>query len=151
MEDAEFQKKWRMLTLIAVAMLVVAPLVYLFVIYLVKPGLRPTFDEFPTWLYVLYALPIVSIPQYLLLRRVWRKNLNKLVAQSRGLFESFRRLITLRCYTVGASYIYGLFIFFLTGETKQMYYFYTIGILLTPFAWPRKQEYLDFVQEAKAP
>jgi len=150
MEDAAFKKSWRILLAMSFVLMILAPFEFLQVISFTRTNLQPTLDHFPEWLYAIYALPIISIPCYLVLRRAWILGYKKsAAARSGGDLGWYRTFVTMRTALVTATYIYGLFIYFLTGETSQMYYFYTIGILLTPFAWPRKQEYFDFVKEAQ--
>lgn len=152
MEDAAFKKSWRMLLAISFVLMVLAPLEYLNVIKLTRIGLRPRLNHFPIWLYVVYALPVISIPCYLVIRRSWVLGYKKWVAnRPGGDIGWYRTLVIMRMALVTSSYIYGLFIYFLTGGTSQMYYFYAIGILLSPFAWPRKQEYFGLLKEAQSP
>jgi len=151
-EDATFKKSWRVLLVMSFVLMVLAPLEFLQVIRYTRANLQPTLDHFPKLLYAIYTLPIISIPCYLVIRRSWVLGYKKwVVDRPGGDVGWYRTLVTMRTAFVTASYIYGLFIYFLTGETGQMYYFYGIGILLTPFAWPRKQEYLGLLKEAQSP
>lgn len=151
MSDSAFDTYWRKLTVIASLLLIVAPPLFLYVIYLVKPGIRPTFDAFPSWLYIVYAMPIFDIVSHLLVKKSWRKSLKVIGPYEDTFAVRFRRFVIIRMSKPTACYCYGIVIFFLTGETKQMYYFYAFGIFMTPFAWPRKREYFDFLSEAQAP
>lgn len=151
MEDDAFNAYWRGLTVIAFLLLTVAPAMFLYVMYVVKPELRPTYDAFPPWLYIAYVMPLLDIISHLAVRKALQRS-GKGVGHSADTFAiRYRRFAVIRMAKPPACYCYGLVIFFLTGQIKQMWYFYTLGILMTPFAWPRKREYFDFLLEAQAP
>ena len=60
-------------------------------------------------------------------------------------------LSIIRMSLIGAIYIFGLIVYFLTADLTQMLWFYPVGICWSAIYWPRRAKYRQFVERLEAP
>jgi hypothetical protein len=143
-------KMWKRLTLIVTAILILAPVAYLALVYIWPANEHLVAEPSQVILYLLYVIALIDPAKSFIVKRASIAKIRGTRPPSEYVSKRFEALVIIRCASVGAVYLYGLLWFILSGQTSQLYFFYAIGVLWSLMRWPRKQEYFDFVQEAKA-
>lgn len=140
------EAQFRTVTIIAVAALIVAPLLYLIMAYLVTVPSRGDGEQ----QMLIYILLIVGTVQPVLLPVIeksqvnsYRKNIDSSMTPS----NLFTTLSIIKYAFIEAIYLYGLAVYFLSGELNSMLYFYPVGIIWTFIHWPRKSTFEKFFQK----
>ena len=129
---------------LAFSTLIFSPIVYLFVIYFVKlPGRHGGEIEI-----MQYILMIVGTLQPLTIHLIakvqidfWKKS--KLEKKSPA--SLFFSLALIRFTLVLAIYVYGMVVYFLSGDMIKALYFYPIGIAWSVLIWPTRERFENFV------
>ncbi len=132
------QNQFTLVRFVHIALLIVAPLIYLVVACLVGENTVAREDFGP---FVLYLLLIVGMVQPALcpviekMQTAGHRTEQLAVKTAAGLYVSSS---VIRIAFVEAVYIYGLIAFLLSGELVNMLYFYPVGIVWTVIYWPRR-------------
>jgi len=141
------QAQFRTLRIIALAMLILAPLIYLVVASVLD---RQGMAEEGTSDMVMYILLIVSLAQGGLAGIVrkfqiqnYRKNKDQ--GMSPAQFYTTAGIVTLAF--VEAVFVFGLVVFLLTGAFVNMLWFYLIGAVWAAVYWPRRDRFESFIRE----
>ena len=133
--------------LISFAMLVVAPLIYLLVAYVIRVN---NFAPDNSVVFLLYALLIVGLVQPSVavpIERLMVANVRKEPVTASSGSALYLSISLIKMALIEAIYIYGLVAFLLSGEILNMLYFYPIGIVWTIIYWPRKEKLDQFVKQ----
>ncbi len=149
----DFRTEWRKTILIAFSMLVFAPLAYLVIAHLMN-GLHAAGQqggETEILFYVLFVLSMVQPAAAFLITRFQVGRYRSLEAPRMTAGQLFTSLSIIRFALVEAAYIYGLVVFFVSGEIDRMYWFYPVGIAWSVVYWPRRASWERLVQALEAP
>ncbi len=138
-----YAKEFRKSNLLAAALLIVAPLVYLLVAYVMQVDVKSG-GEMDMLFYILL---IVAIAQPAVVPLIERFHLNRYRAgatsrMSPGQF--FTSLSIIKFALVEATYIYGLVVYIITGDMMRMLYFYVVGVIWSVVYWPRREAWVRF-------
>ncbi len=137
-------RDWRLLQLIAIAIGIVAPIAYLIV---AKVSTVPVSTQTPADM-ITYILMIFGAFQPAVAPIVNRMQVNQyLRARTRpspGKF--FINITIIRLALAEAIFVYGLMVYFLSGEFNRMLYFYPLGAVWMLVYWPRKGKYESFIE-----
>lgn len=125
---------------------VVFPSIYLFIAFAVELELRSG-GEYDMMMYILLIvsvfLPAISpLPEKFQIAEFKKKALTiELVA------NLWVTINVLRAAFVENVFIFGVVVFFLSGDITRMLYFYPIGIVWTIIRWPRVESLESFVKK----
>lgn len=140
----------RTITILAYAMLVFAPIVYL-----VVPSFVKTETEVEAGIHVfLYALLVIAVVSPAILPVIGRVQMSNFKKSSVTKMTPMQMLVTMmivRIAVVEAVYIYGLVAYLVTGEMMNMLYFYAIAIAWSFVWWPtesRRRALLERLERA---
>ncbi|RME28212.1 MAG: hypothetical protein D6800_04145 [Candidatus Zixiibacteriota bacterium] len=147
-KDAALLKQLRWLALL---MLVVSPLLYLVVSYLLSGQIpsAPAGNELMTEILMVMALVQPLIPMVIekIQLRQYKSRDNKKVPPVRLYY-----LLTLsRLAFVDSVFLYGMVVFLLTREPPVFLYFYPIGIGWSFVHWPRMSRFESFLRKVEGP
>lgn len=133
--------------IIQVALLVVAPIVYLVVANVVLQGTEINTQPGNDLLYyILIALSMVHPLAYLVIERIQVAMYRKSEMSQMSPEQLMSTLLIIRSALVEAIYIFGLVNVFATHDFSRILIFYAIGIVWTVIYWPtkeRRQKILD--------
>ena len=153
-ETEQIEKQLRTIRIIALAMLVVAPIIYLVIAMVMN--LQPPPEGTPHDL-IVYLLLIVAIgsPAFVpiivrLQIQTFRSSENREKSKMTPINLFFTVSIIGMAF-VEAIYIYGLVSFILTGQMVTMLYFYPVGIVWSFVQWPKRQKYDRLVEKLRQP
>ena len=153
-ETEHIDKQLRTIRIIALAMLVGAPVVYLVVASLmnIQPPPEGTPDNLIIYLLLMVAIgspafaPIIMWSQI----QTFRSNQNSQKSKMTPMNLFFTMSIIGMAF-VEAAYIYGLVAFILTGEMVTMLYFYPAGIAWSFVHWPKREKCDRLVERLNRP
>lgn len=159
----ELKKQFRTVQIIAFAMLIGAPIAYIFAAYQLNKELISG-GEFDIMFYMLFSIsmiqPVITplIEKYQI--SIFKKNPNSKfvnVSEQRGIFTSkpeqgtpmglYTIVIIIKCAIVEAIFLYGMVLYFVSGDMTRMLYFYPIGIAWTIVYFPTKAKCLKFLEK----
>lgn len=143
------QAQFRTVRLIAFAMLVAAPILYLVVGSLLE---MQELAEEGTSDMVMYILLIVALAQGGLVKLLQRFQIKTFRKNPRTGSTAAQLYVTLSINTaamVEAVFLFGLVVFLLTGNIVNMVWFYIIGAVWAVVYWPRREKFERFLQEMK--
>ncbi len=140
---------WKTIKLMAMAFLVVAPVIYLAVAYFVEmPGQQGGQIQM-----MLYILLIVAIVDPALAKFIERFQISSYRGSKQTKMTPdnlFFTLSIIKFAFVEMSYIFGLVVYFVSGDRTSMLYFYPIGIAWSFVYWPKKSTYENFIQRIES-
>jgi len=142
-------KELRKARLIAVALLFIAPAIYLAIALIWLPANEPIAAESNL---VFYILVIVGASQPLLLpviERVQIKNFRQQTNRTMSALQLYLITTITRLAVVETVFIFGLVVFMLSGSTVRMLIFYAIGICWSFVNWPREDKMRNFLQRSE--
>jgi hypothetical protein len=131
-------------------MMVIAPLIYLHIAWLLDTqGLRAKAGND----LMLYLLLVVSLLSPLVLPLVTNgviKAARTKRSQETGA-QLLQRLSIIQMALIESIYIYGFIAFNLTGKFAYIFYFYPIGIAWSFVYWPRREKYTQLLEKLNRP
>jgi len=138
-----YAKEFRKSSLLAVALLIVAPLVYLLVAYVIQVDVKSD-GEMDMLFYILLIVALVQpavapLVQQFHLRRYLTNNASKM---SPG--QLFTSLSIIKFALVEAIYIYGLIVYIVGNDMMRMLVFYAVGAIWSVVYWPRRASWERF-------
>ncbi len=145
----EQEKNWMIARIIAVAMGLAAPALYLVIALSIRPD-RGDFD-LPAGGHsalVFFMLLTLAIVDPLLVPVIERAQLNtwRRMKGSRSADRMYLSLVVLRLAFVEASFLFGLVVYLLTYDFLRLLLFYLVGLIWLAVFWPRREKYEQFVQ-----
>jgi hypothetical protein len=141
--DAQLEKQFKALRIVAWAMLVAAPVVYLFAANLISAGMEARAgNELILYLLLVVALVIewTQVQSYRARPQTEMKPINL-----------FFTLSVMKMAMVEAVYIFGFVVFVLTGRFLNMLFFYPIGVAWTLVLWPKQEKYDQLMEKLNRP
>lgn len=135
--------------IMAVAMFIAAPLVYLGVGYVInKPPMAG--GEGKLLFYILFIVALVQPLTLPLIERTQIKNYHANPRSQMTPAQSFLMVSITKFALVEAIFLYGLLVRILLGNFNYMLYFYAVGIIWARIYWPRMstmEKYLEKVEQ----
>lgn len=144
-------KRYRFVRILALFMLVVAPVIYLIVALAIpeKPGAPE-----PGTKLMLYGLLVIAIVEpifYPLIERFHMKQVRPARSRKMMVEQLYVTLSIIKMALVEAIYIYGLVAYLITYEMDKMLYFYPIGIIWSAVYWPTRDRFETFLSRGDMP
>lgn len=148
--DEVTEKQWKFTKFLTYIILVACPIIYLIVTQFVQVPDREVGGETYLMFYILLIIGILEPAFSPLVERF------QLAAYKRGNIKTtpgalFQTVSVIKFALVEAIYIYGMVMFFMTGDVNLTLYFYPIGMIWTIVIWPRRSKFEDFIQKAQLP
>ena len=145
--DGKARVQFRVLRLLALAILIVAPAAYLSIAYLVAPSARVDSRigdiVFFMLLVVAMATPATIYPIARLHLASWRNQ----TADRQTPVQVYTSLSIIKFALTEAAHLFGLVVFFLTGSIERMLWLCLVGAIWTVVHWPRRERFEKFVTE----
>lgn len=141
------KKNFRMVKIIAYATMVFSPVVYVFIPVFVEAV--PQLDGAEHILfYILYFLAMVVPSLSYIIEKYYLSDCSRNTVTSDA--EKIYFSISVMKFSMTLSvYIFGLIVFFITGDASRFYMYYPIGIIWTFIHWPTEKKYNDFMNKCK--
>ena len=153
-ETEQIDKQLRTIKIIAIAMLVGAPIVYLVIASVIDMQRPPegTPDNMIIYLFLMIAIGCPALVPFIVRSQIqtYRSNQNRQKGEMTPANLFFTVSIIGMAF-VEASYIYGLVSFLLTGEMVNMLYFYPVGIVWSFVHWPKRDKYEQLLEKLRCP
>lgn len=144
--DENALKKFRITRIAALAMLVIAPVIYPFVAWLLVTATAKPPAGGDLLFYILLIVGAVSPLLFPLVAKAQIIEFRKKPRDANDWAGLFFTLNVQRLAIVESSFIYGLVVYFLTHSFERMACFYAIGIIWAVVYWPRREKFEGFVQ-----
>lgn len=137
--DSEF----RTLTIITLALLIVAPIAYLVLVYLQAGRIGEPTDAPPTILfYLMLGIAVLQIAVLIpLVQKIMLANPQSLKGAHGGSGSPVIALFMVRLAQLEITYVFGLVTFFISRNTNYLPYFYAIGIFGSLLYWPTRERF----------
>ncbi|MFH2050210.1 MAG: hypothetical protein ABIJ12_12265 [bacterium] len=143
------EKEFRKTKILAMAFLILAPLVY---ILLVSFVIKPAANFEPKQDFIFYILIIISISQpmaYSLIERLQVSNFKKTTITGMTTEKLYTTLSIIKFAFVESIYIYGLVDYILSGDKFHFLIFVVIGVCWSALVWPRRDKFESFLMKVK--
>ena len=131
-------------TIVALAMLIIIPLIFLLVMYFVEVPSQQG-GQIEMMQYILLIVGMLQPLTFPLITKVQVQFWQKSVLEKKSPASLFLSLALIRLSIIEAIYVYGLVVYFVSGEMTRALYFYPIGIAWTVVHWPTRQRFEKFV------
>ena len=128
---------------LAVALLVVAPAVYLLVAYAIQIDSR-TGGEADMLFYILLIVAIVEPAVAPLIRRFHLNRYRTGGTSRMSPGQLFTSISVIEFVLVELIYIYGLVVYIITGDMMRMLSFYPVALIWSVVYWPRRSAWDKF-------
>ena len=148
--DEATKKQFMILRILTWVMMVIAPLIYLHIAWLLDTqGLRAKAGNDV----LLYLLLVVSLLSPLVIPFVTKGVIQteKAKGTQGKAAQLFQTLSIIQMAFIESIYIYGFVVFNVTGEFTYMLYFYPIGIAWSFVYWPRREKYTQLLEKLSRP
>ena len=149
--DETTEKNLKTVTIITWAMLVLAPIAYLVVGWLMRDraavqagGVQAGKDVL---VYILFVLAMVQPAMAFVIARFHISQFKTNPQSGTNPVNLFTTLSIIKMAMVEVIYIYGLVCVFLTAEFQNMLYFYPVGLVWSVVHWPTRARYLKLEEE----
>ena len=150
-EAAQVDKQLRTVKIIALAMLVVMPIVFLVIASVMNMQQPPdgTPHDLIVYLFLMIAIASPAFVPVIVRSQIqtFRSSQNSKMTPANLFFT----ISIMKMAMVEAGFIYGLVVYFLTGEMVTMLYFYPIGIVWSLVHWPRREKYDQLIEKLNRP
>ena len=125
-------------------MLIFLPLVFLLVMYIVEIQ-EQTGGQIEMMQYILLIVGMLQPLTILIITRVQIQFWQKSVLEKKTPASLFLSLALIKLSMIVAIYIYGLVVYFLSGDMIKALYFYPVGIAWSVVHWPTRDRFENFV------
>ena len=136
--------QFRTARIITLAMLIFLPLVFLLVMYIVEIQ-EQTGGQIEMMQYILLIVGMLQPLTILIITRVQIQFWQKSVLEKKTPASLFLSLALIKLSMIVAIYIYGLVVYFLSGDMIKALYFYPIGMAWSVVYWPTRDRFENFV------
>ncbi len=130
-------------------MLIFMPLLYLLIMYLVQVD-EQSGGQIEMMLYILLIVGMLQPLTSPLIARVQIQNWQKANSEKKNPASLFFSFALIRFSLIEAIYIYGLVVYFLSGDMTRALYFYPVGIVWSLLQWPTRERFENFVTKLSA-
>lgn len=136
---------FKLTKIIAIILFVISPPIYLVIMYYVKIPVRQG-GEFEIMQYILLMVGMLQPLTIPLITKVQVQFWKKSVFEKKNPASLFLSLALIKYSMIVAIYIYGLVVYFLSGDMTRALYFYPIGMTWSAVHWPTRGRFETFVR-----
>ncbi len=144
MENVIKINQFKLIRMIAFALLVIMPLLLLGIIYLIEPP-RQSGGEIEIMLLILLIVGMLQPLTIPIISKIQIQNWLKEESETKSPAALFVMLSIIKSAFIETIYIYGLIVYFLSGDMTKALYFYPIGIAWSVVHWPTRDRFEIFV------
>lgn len=141
--NRNYAREFKKSLALAVALLVVAPAVYLLVAYAIQIDPR-TGGEVDMLFYILLIVAIVEPAVAPLIRRFHLNRYRPYGTSRMSPGKLFTNISVIEFVLVELIYIYGLVVYIITGDMMRMLSFYPVALIWSVVYWPRRSAWDKF-------
>lgn len=141
--NRNYAREFKKSQALAVALLVVAPAVYLLVAYVIQIDPR-TGGEVDMLFYILLIVAIVELAVAPLIRRFHLNRYRPYGTSRMSPGQLFTSISVIEFVLVELIYIYGLVVYIITGDMMRMLSFYPVALIWSVVYWPRRSAWDKF-------
>ena len=134
--------------IIALFLLIVAPLNYLSVAYYNLVGSK-TSEFIDIIMPILLIYGIFAPFVLLIIKKTMLIAYNKGKMKFKSPEHAWRKLSIMQTAVVSGIFAFGFIIFLMSGDIQRMLYFYPIGVVWVFFGWPTRKRYENFIEQIK--
>ncbi len=144
MKDEVKINQFKLIRMIAFAMLIFMPLVLLSLMFVVSPP-KQSGGEIEMTLLILLIVGMIQPLVIPLISRIQIQNWRKENFEKKNPAILFFMLSLIKFSLIEAIYIYGLVVYLLSGDMLKALYFYPVGIGWSVVHWPTRNRLENFV------
>jgi hypothetical protein len=149
-DDQEIQKRYAIVRIITLAMLIGSPVAYVGVTYPISRGDHLQVQTNDLFLYgglVLAALQGILIP---FVEKQQVAGGKARMSGGQSIFEAAQSIIVIRLAQIEVCYVVGVAVCFATGTFRYLPYFLGFGIVYSLIFWPTESRYTELVRKLEA-
>lgn len=138
------EKQYRVVQVLAYAILIAAPILYLIVAYLLESsGPIPDVPR-QTILYILLGIAVLQVAGVMpLVTKSMMRSARSHRRDASGRAATALMVTLIRMVFIETVFLFGLIYFVLTRDFTSMLYFYAIGLLAVVLYWPTRERFDD--------
>ena len=144
MKSAAKSNQLSLIRMIAIAMLVIMPLVLLSLMFVVSPP-KQSGGEIEMTLLILLIVGMIQPLVIPIISRIQIQNWREENFEKKNPAILFFMLSLIKFSLIEAIYIYGLVVYLLSGDILKALYFYPVGIAWSVVHWPTRDRFENFV------
>ncbi|MCH7690289.1 MAG: hypothetical protein IIA17_04500 [candidate division Zixibacteria bacterium] len=133
-----------LIRMIAIAMLIVMPVIFLVSMFIVSPP-KQSGGEIEIMFLILLVVGMLQPLAIPIIEKIQIQNWLKEESETKSPAALFVMLSIIKSSFIEGIYIYGLVVYFLSGDMIRALYFYPIGIVWSVVHWPTRQRFENFV------
>ena len=133
-----------LIRMIAIAMLIVMPVIFLVSMFIVSPP-KQSGGEIEIMLLILLVVGMLQPLAIPIIEKIQIQNWLKEESETKSPAALFVMLSIVKSSFIEGIYIYGLVVYFLSGDMIRALYFYPISIVWSVVHWPTRQRFENFV------
>ena len=141
--NRNYAREFKKSKVLAVALLIVAPVVYLLVAYAIQIDPR-TGGEADMLFYILMIVAIVEPAVAPLIKRFHLNRYRTGGTSRMSPGQLFTSISVIKFVLIESVYIYGLVVYIITGDMMRMLSFYPVAMIWTVVYWPRRSAWDKF-------
>lgn len=143
-------KELRKAKLLAIVLLLVAPVVFFFVTFIIDVP-EQLGGQVDMMMYILLIFAVLQPLFYPVIERFQLSNFRASHASKMTPEKLFLTLTIIRLALIESPFIYGLMIYIISGLRTPIIYFYLIGYAWTALGWPRQSQLERIIEKANRP
>ena len=147
------RKEFKKTRFLAIVLLALAPVVYIVIAGLLKSqgSVRvQSGGEIDMMFYILIVIALVSPTILPLIQKAQVSNYRAGKLSKASSAQLMTTLFLIKFSMVEAIFIYGLVVFFLSGDIQRMLVFYPIGAVWSVILWPREEKMKETIERLEA-
>ncbi len=148
--DAFAQVTFKRIKIMAVLLLIVVPVIYLAIAQLVEV-VSYEGGETDIMFYVLMILALAQPALYPIIEQIQIGNFRKAINSTMKPAQFAFTITLTKLALVEAIYIYGLVVYFLSGDLSRMLMFYLPGLFWSAMYWPRESKFEELLEKLERP
>ena len=133
-----------LIRMIAIAMLIVMPVIFLVSMFIVSPP-KQSGGEIEIMFLILLVVGMLQPLAIPIIEKIQIQNWLKEESETKSPAALFVMLSIIKSSFIEGIYIYGLVVYFLSGDMIRALYFYPIGIVWSVVHWPTRQRFENFI------
>ena len=133
-----------LIRMIAFAMLIVMPVIFLVSMFIVSPP-KQSGGEIEIMFLILLVVGMLQPLAIPIIEKIQIQNWLKEESETKSPAALFVMLSIIKSSFIEGIYIYGLVVYFLSGDMIRALYFYPIGIVWSVVHWPTRQRFENFI------
>jgi len=143
--DEAAQKEFKKAFMISIAILIIAPVIYLMVAYKIDAPAK-TGGEVDLLFYIFLIMGMIQpAVGFIVVRHqlaAYRKQSERKMTPA----QLLTTLAIIKAAVIEAGFIYGLVLYLMSGDMQRMLIFYPIGAIWAAILWPRRAKWENTIQ-----